>query len=410
MMVASLAVAVRFYIRAIKGGQHQPMEYAMIFALVMMLCLVGIQIREYALLPHLEEPENLTELQKWLHLGLHVMTDIVLCVLPFPALMKVSEPRLRAAVCGVYGLAIISIVVTIIRAILLATDPQYNLKRIFILSAIELTVCILIGALPGVSSPFTRRYVYGPTSASSKEPPPGVNRRLSSQTKRNFSRLKNQNRPNTVEFIELDGNSREGFSATQVSECASLGGSTDNIIMSDVKRVGPSPGLLIRSVREGLPADYGQYPKECAIVTHDPAIPGRDRGRRAGYAARAGRGAGLRGAAQLRTRRGEHRGSDLRWLAEQRAGWPFEDYSEALKRGARCARRGARPDRCPHIDVELFLRFDGDVETEGENDKVGCSCTMAFVEAFVQRHKAPGGIWVGAGRPYRVGASTMSSL
>ncbi|RYP37691.1 hypothetical protein DL768_010841 [Monosporascus sp. mg162] len=235
MVVATLAVAVRFYIRAIAGGQNKPMEYTLIIALVMMLCFVGLQLRIYALLPRLDEPGRLAELQKWLHFGLHLTTDIGLCVLPFPALVRVSEPRLRAAVCGVYSLAIISIVVTIIRAILLATDSQHNLKRILILTAIELTVCILIGVLPGVSSAFTRRYVYGSTSASSRQPPSGLNDRLASQTKHNFIRLGEQNRPNPAEFIELQGKDRQGLSATPVSECPSLGGSTDRIVNNDVE-------------------------------------------------------------------------------------------------------------------------------------------------------------------------------
>ncbi|RYP73202.1 hypothetical protein DL770_007831 [Monosporascus sp. CRB-9-2] len=286
MVLATLAVAVRFYMRAIKGGQNKPMEYTLIIALVMMLCFVGFQIRMYALLPRLDEPERLTELQKssarssdtpssvtnadqWLHLGLHLMTDIGLCVLPFPALMRVSEPRLRAAVCGIYGLAVISIAVTIIRAILLATDAQNNLKRILILTAIELTVCILIGVLPGVSSAFTRRYVYGSASASSKQPPPGLNDRLSSQAKRNFTRLKNQNRPNPAEFIELEGRDREGFGATGVSECASLGGSTDNIVKSDVK------DLLRRHARishnAGLDMAVSQAEDSPMSAVHDTA-------------------------------------------------------------------------------------------------------------------------------------------
>ncbi|RYP41585.1 hypothetical protein DL767_000927 [Monosporascus sp. MG133] len=235
MAMATLAVAVRFYVRVIKGGQNKPMEYTLIIALVMMLCFVVGQIRMYALLPRLDEPRRLIELQKWLHLGLHLMTDIGLCVLPFPALMRVSEPRLRAAVCGIYGLAIISIIVTIIRAILLATDAQHNLKKIFILTTIELTVCILIGALPGVSSPFTRRYIYGSTSASTKQPPSGLNDMLSSETKRNFTTLKTLNRPSPAEFIELEGKDKEGLGTTRVSECASLGGSTDNIVKRDVK-------------------------------------------------------------------------------------------------------------------------------------------------------------------------------
>ncbi|KAH6710549.1 hypothetical protein BKA61DRAFT_737532, partial [Leptodontidium sp. MPI-SDFR-AT-0119] len=58
----------------------------------------------------------------WLHFALHISTDIWLCILPFPALIKISERRIRTAVCGVYSLAGITIIISILRAVLLGLN------------------------------------------------------------------------------------------------------------------------------------------------------------------------------------------------------------------------------------------------------------------------------------------------
>ncbi|KAH6695941.1 hypothetical protein BKA61DRAFT_683319 [Leptodontidium sp. MPI-SDFR-AT-0119] len=101
----------------------------------------------------------------WTHLCIHLITDIILCILPFPTLLKVTETRLRIAVCGVYSLAVIAIIVSLVRVVLLATDVQNSIKRIMVLTTIELTVCIIIGVIPGISSAFTRKYAQaGPST------------------------------------------------------------------------------------------------------------------------------------------------------------------------------------------------------------------------------------------------------
>lgn len=109
--------------------------------------------------------------------------------MPFPALLKVTESRLRLAICGVYSLAIVAIIVTIIRVILLATDVESSIKKILVLTAVELTVCIVIGILPGVSSSFTKRYVQGGSESN----------KLAST-----SRLKSDKYNNRV-FVQLPG-------------------------------------------------------------------------------------------------------------------------------------------------------------------------------------------------------------
>ena len=112
---------------------------------------------------------------------------MVVCILPFPALLKVTETRLRVAICGVYSLTIVAIIVTIIRVVLLATDVQNSIKRIIVLTTVELTVCIVIGILPGISSSFTRKYAQGVSSFS--KPGPSSNGKSVKHDKRHFSHL-----------------------------------------------------------------------------------------------------------------------------------------------------------------------------------------------------------------------------
>jgi len=164
----------------------------------------------------------------WIHIAIHLSTDIVLCVLPFPALLKISETRLRIAICGMYCLAIISIVVTIARLVLLATDSEHSTDKILILTLAETTTCIIIAALPGISSTFVRKYARG----SSKS--------RSSRTKSNFkskSSFKSRKQvgskyPPQAGFIELAPatTSSPARFADDSEELGSLSGSTQEII------------------------------------------------------------------------------------------------------------------------------------------------------------------------------------
>jgi len=96
----------------------------------------------------------------WTHLSLHLATDIYLCILPFPALIQIGERRLRVAICGVYALASVAIIVSAVRAALLGVNPQSNIKYVMSLTMIEVATCIVVGCLPCISSTFTRKYVY----------------------------------------------------------------------------------------------------------------------------------------------------------------------------------------------------------------------------------------------------------
>jgi len=86
------------------------------------------------------------------------LTTLSVCILPFPALIQVKERRLRYAVCGIYSLAII---VSTTRIVLLGINAQANIKYITVLTQFELTTAVVVGSLPGISSVFTRKYVYG---------------------------------------------------------------------------------------------------------------------------------------------------------------------------------------------------------------------------------------------------------
>jgi hypothetical protein len=86
------------------------------------------------------------------------------CILPFPALVKISERPIRTAVCGVYSLAGITIIISIVRAVLLGLNTDASLEHISILTMIEVMTIVVVGCLPGLSSTFTRKYVYHVTS------------------------------------------------------------------------------------------------------------------------------------------------------------------------------------------------------------------------------------------------------
>jgi hypothetical protein len=156
------------------------------------------------------------------------------CILPFPALLKVTERRLRIAICGVYSIAIVAIIVSIIRIILLAIDVQNSIKRIMILTAVEVTVCLVVGILPGISSSFTKRYAQGGSEFSKSTP----SSRLKSGklNKPTFARLSGHDvsvvgdsgDANAVELSKL-GHREFGF-AEQENYTNCFTGSTDQII------------------------------------------------------------------------------------------------------------------------------------------------------------------------------------
>lgn len=144
-----------------------------------------------------------------------------------------TEPRLRLAVCGIYSLTIISIVVTIARAILLAIDPENSVKRILLLSDIELAVYIVIGVLPGVSSSFTRKYVQGRSGQSkSGRSNKGKNELHSNTSFPSGGIFEMRGGKEDEDIGTPQSSNRANGSATDVDEIASFTGSTDRIIQT----------------------------------------------------------------------------------------------------------------------------------------------------------------------------------
>ena len=94
----------------------------------------------------------------WTAVGLNISTDIMLVVIPFPALLLITERRTRIAISIVFGLAGIVVIVSIIRAALISTHYT-NSNMVVMLSHIEIATGVVTSALPEVSRSFTRLYL-----------------------------------------------------------------------------------------------------------------------------------------------------------------------------------------------------------------------------------------------------------
>jgi hypothetical protein len=95
----------------------------------------------------------------WTAIGLNIGTDVMLVIVPFPALLLITEKRTRIAISIVFGLAGIVIVASVVRAILLTTQTNQMSYLVVTLSHIEVATGIIISALPEVSRSFTTRYL-----------------------------------------------------------------------------------------------------------------------------------------------------------------------------------------------------------------------------------------------------------
>ena len=95
----------------------------------------------------------------WTAIGLNIGTDIVLVIAPFPVLSLITMRRIRIAISVVFGLAGIVVIVSTVRAILLAKHAAETTNLIVVLSSIEVTTGTIISALPEVSRTFTRLYL-----------------------------------------------------------------------------------------------------------------------------------------------------------------------------------------------------------------------------------------------------------
>ena len=78
--------------------------------------------------------------------------------IPFPALVRIKDLKLRLAVCAIYALGTVGLAVSTVRIILMAIDPEKGLNRIIILSSVETSVHIMVATIPGLSGTFIKRY------------------------------------------------------------------------------------------------------------------------------------------------------------------------------------------------------------------------------------------------------------
>ena len=131
----------------------------------------------------------------------YISLTALVCILPFPALLKISERPIRTAVCGVYSLAVITIIISILRAVLLGLNTDASLEHISILTMIEVMTVVVVGCLPGLSSTFTRKYVYHVTSKPASGSAAGQRRSKSSY--RNFVELRESNGSCKRDSVEL---------------------------------------------------------------------------------------------------------------------------------------------------------------------------------------------------------------
>ncbi|KAH8752926.1 hypothetical protein BGZ57DRAFT_93460 [Hyaloscypha finlandica] len=63
-ITSCLACATRFYLRVIVKKRFELLEFALIFATVMQLVLIAMQLRIFELLPTMQNPSNFIEVQK----------------------------------------------------------------------------------------------------------------------------------------------------------------------------------------------------------------------------------------------------------------------------------------------------------------------------------------------------------
>jgi len=95
--------------------------------------------------------------------------ESAVCILPFPALLKVTERRLRIAICCVYSIALL-LHCQHYSHYLASDRVQNSIKRIMVLTAVEVTVCLVVGILPGISYLLQRGTLKGAQSSSKSTP------------------------------------------------------------------------------------------------------------------------------------------------------------------------------------------------------------------------------------------------
>jgi hypothetical protein len=94
----------------------------------------------------------------WISVGFNVSTDIMLIIVPFPALLLITERRTRIVISVIFSLGVFTILAAVTRAILIHLNCT-NAYLIIILSHIEIATGLIISALPQAGRSFTKSYL-----------------------------------------------------------------------------------------------------------------------------------------------------------------------------------------------------------------------------------------------------------
>ncbi|KAJ2894440.1 hypothetical protein MKZ38_007543 [Zalerion maritima] len=93
----------------------------------------------------------------WALFASHILTDLILFIIPFPVLIKIQELKLRLIVLGVYAIGIGSITITIVRTVLIFIAK--NMMRNMVLSTLEMMTHVIVATIPGISGVFIHKYI-----------------------------------------------------------------------------------------------------------------------------------------------------------------------------------------------------------------------------------------------------------
>ena len=150
----------------------------------------------------------------------------MLVIIPFSALSLLTERRIRITISIVFGLAGFAVIISVVRAILVAKDAAKASNLIVMLSHIEVATGVIISAVPEVSRSFTRLCLRRPNTRSYENGMP-ANRQQTQNTsnriilstdekKKRFANLRVESSHNRLYDIEGESaNGRAGTSSEQ---------------------------------------------------------------------------------------------------------------------------------------------------------------------------------------------------
>ncbi|KAJ2898986.1 hypothetical protein MKZ38_003555 [Zalerion maritima] len=146
----------------------------------------------------------------WCSAALNIMADLILFVIPYPAITKITNRHLRLAVGGVYTLGIISIITSIARVVLLLVEPDKLANTITMQTAVETSLHVVVATIPGISGSFVKKYVtmktkHARNDARSKAvPAPGAPNTYGGSTSTAGVEQRKPNRQHKVLVVRVD--------------------------------------------------------------------------------------------------------------------------------------------------------------------------------------------------------------